>query len=62
MLYKNPGLTRILSLWYYFKCIEFLKGKAFGFLKQFAPSDEVSLLRYRIGLIMFSHKAKIAKG
>ena len=33
---------------------EFIKEKAFGFLKRFAPSDEVSLSRYRIGLIMFS--------
>lgn len=33
---------------------EFIKGKAFKFFKQFAPADEVSLTRYRIGLIMFS--------
>ncbi len=33
---------------------EFLKGKALRYLKQFAPSDSVSLVRYRIGLIMFS--------
>jgi len=33
---------------------EFLKGKVFGFLKQYAPADTVSLLRYRIGLVMFS--------
>jgi len=33
---------------------EFLKGKVFGFLKRFAPSDTVSLLRYRIGLVMFT--------
>lgn len=32
---------------------EFLKGKALRYLKQFAPSDSVSLVRYRIGLIMF---------
>ena len=31
---------------------QFLKGKLFGFLKQFAPPDEVSLTRYRIGLVM----------
>ena len=30
----------------------FLKDKLFGFLKQFAPPDEVSLTRYRIGLAM----------
>lgn len=33
---------------------EFLKEKALKYLKQFAPSDSVSLARYRIGLIMFS--------
>ena len=33
---------------------EFLKGKALRYLKRFAPSDSVSLVRYRIGLIMFS--------
>lgn len=33
---------------------EFLKGRVFGFLKRFAPSDTVSLLRYRIGLVMFT--------
>jgi len=33
---------------------EFLKEKALGFLKQFTPSDKVSLTRYRIGLVMFS--------
>ena len=33
---------------------EFLKGKFFGFLKNFAPPDQVSLTRYRIGLILFS--------
>lgn len=33
---------------------EFLKGEFFGFLKNFAPSDQVSLTRYRIGLILFS--------
>lgn len=33
---------------------EFLKAKALRYLKQFAPSDSVSLVRYRIGLIMFS--------
>jgi len=32
---------------------EFLKEKAFGLLKQFAPPDSVSLTRYRIGLAMF---------
>lgn len=32
---------------------EFLKGKVFGFLKQFAPPDSVSITRYRIGLAMF---------
>lgn len=32
---------------------EFLKQKAFKFLKPFAPSDQVSLIRYRIGLILF---------
>jgi len=31
---------------------QFLKEKLFGFLKQFAPPDEVSLTRYRIGLVM----------
>jgi len=33
---------------------EFIKGKALKYLKRFAPSDEVSLTRYRIGLVMFS--------
>ncbi len=33
---------------------EYIKGKAFKYLKRFAPADEVSLTRYRIGLIMFS--------
>ncbi len=33
---------------------EYIKGKAFMYLKRFAPADEVSLTRYRIGLIMFS--------
>ncbi|MCF6222759.1 MAG: hypothetical protein L3J34_03420 [Flavobacteriaceae bacterium] len=33
---------------------EFLKNKALNYLKIFAPSDEVSLTRYRIGLVMFS--------
>ena len=32
---------------------EFLKGKVFGFLKQIAPPDSVSLTRYRIGLVLF---------
>ena len=32
---------------------EFLKGKVFGILKQIAPPDSVSLMRYRIGLAMF---------
>ena len=33
---------------------EFIKEKALRFLKRFAPSDRVSLTRYRIGLVMFS--------
>lgn len=33
---------------------EYIKGKAFKYLKRFVPADEVSLTRYRIGLIMFS--------
>lgn len=33
---------------------EFLKAKTLRYLKQFAPSDSVSLARYRIGLLMFS--------
>ena len=33
---------------------EFIKEKIFKYLKRFAPADEVSLTRYRIGLIMFS--------
>lgn len=33
---------------------EFIKEKTFKYLKRFAPADEVSLTRYRIGLIMFS--------
>lgn len=32
---------------------QFLKDKLFGFLRQFAPPDFVSLTRYRIGLVMF---------
>lgn len=32
---------------------QFLKEKLFGFLKQFAPPDKVSLNRYRIGMVMF---------
>lgn len=31
----------------------FLKQKLFGFLKHFAPHDEVSPTRYRIGLVLF---------
>jgi len=33
---------------------EFIKEKTLRFLKRFAPSDTVSLMRYRIGLVMFS--------
>ena len=33
---------------------EYIKGKAFKYLKRFAPPDTVTLTRYRIGLIMFS--------
>jgi hypothetical protein len=33
---------------------EFIKEKILRFLKRFAPSDEVSLTRYRVGLVMFS--------
>ncbi len=33
---------------------EFIKEKTFRYIKRFAPVDEVSLTRYRIGLIMFS--------
>jgi hypothetical protein len=33
---------------------EFIKSKVVRYLKRFAPADKVSLLRYRIGLIMFS--------
>ena len=33
---------------------EFLKAKALNVLKSVAPSDEVSLSRYRVGLAMFS--------
>ena len=33
---------------------EYIKGKAFKYLKRFAPADTVSQTRYRIGLIMFS--------
>ena len=33
---------------------EFFKKKVLKFLKRFTPSDEVSLTRYRIGLIMFA--------
>ena len=36
------------------KGYEFIKEKTLRFLKRFAPSDKVSLTRYRIGLIMFS--------
>lgn len=32
---------------------EFLKRKAFRFLKRFAPPDSVGLTRYRIGLALF---------
>ena len=32
---------------------EYLKGKALRYLKRFAPPDEVSLCRYRLGLILF---------
>ena len=39
---------------------EFIKEKFSGILKRFAPSDEVSLTRYRIGLIMFSIPIVIA--
>jgi hypothetical protein len=33
---------------------EFIKNKAFKYLKRYAPPDTVTLIRYRIGLIMFS--------
>lgn len=33
---------------------EFIKEKVFKYLKRFAPADEVSLTRYRLGLFMFS--------
>lgn len=33
---------------------EYIKDKAFKYLKRFAPPDTVTLTRYRIGLIMFS--------
>lgn len=33
---------------------EFIKEKTLKYFKRFAPTDEVSLTRYRIGLIMFS--------
>jgi c-di-AMP phosphodiesterase-like protein len=33
---------------------EYIKNKAFKYLKQFAPADEVSLRRHRFGLVMFS--------
>ena len=33
---------------------ESIKAKAMRFLRRFAPSDEVSLMRYRIGLMMFT--------
>ena len=33
---------------------EFIKNKFLKYLRRFAPADEVSLSRYRIGLIMFS--------
>lgn len=33
---------------------EYIKEKALKYLTRFVPSDEVSLSRYRIGLIMFS--------
>jgi len=33
---------------------EFIKNKVLKYLKRFAPSDKVSLMRYRIGLILFS--------
>ncbi len=33
---------------------EFIKQKALKYLKRYAPSDEVSLTRYRTGLLMFS--------
>ena len=39
---------------------EFLKAKAFRYLKRFAPSDSVSLTRYRIGLVLFSFPLLVA--
>ena len=33
---------------------EYIKEKVFKYLKRFAPLDEVSLNRYRLGLFMFS--------
>jgi len=36
------------------KGYEFIKSKAIKYLKRFAPPDTVSLLRYRMGLILFS--------
>ena len=32
---------------------EFLKSKLFKYLSRFAPPDSVSLIRYRIGLVLF---------
>lgn len=33
---------------------EYIKEKAFKYLKRFAPPDTVNITRYRIGLVMFS--------
>jgi hypothetical protein len=32
----------------------YIKGKFWGFFKKMAPPDEVSVVRYRVGLVMFS--------
>ncbi len=32
---------------------QYIKGKAFNYLKRFAPPDEVSQARYRFGLVLF---------
>ena len=49
-----PELLWIIAVAFMGKSgFNYIKGRLFGFLKQFAPSDVVSKTRYRIGLVMF---------
>ncbi len=49
-----PELLALISIAILGKeCFEFMKSKAFGMLKKLKPQNQVSKLRYRIGLFLF---------